>query len=158
MLSHQPRLILWFTYRLTLLENCFVATCLWWFVCNVYFLELVPDAISVLVKDGYFFEVFGSLIMPPYVGSILSDVLIPCRSDTYCRCNKAKEYCQPRENKDVNDMFGGYSVWIVTNLRLLCKLVIQVSFCARVLLCYVAANQCFFEWVYYWWEFLFSKL
>ena len=88
---------------------------------------------SVLVKDGYLFKVFGSLILPPYVGGVLCDVLVPCRPDTYCRCNKATEYAQPRENKDVDGMLGGYSVRMVAHLRLLCKLGLQVSFCARVL-------------------------
>ena len=107
------------------------------------------DIISILVKNHYLLQITGPLVCLAYQGSILCYILVSSSPHAHCGWNEAGENCEPREDEDVNHVLWSHCIWVVTGLRLLCKLKLNRTFlCVCGFSWLVTASQCVLYWVY----------
>ena len=99
--------------------------------------------ISILVKNRYLLQISGPLVCLAYQGSIVRYILVSGSPHAHCGWNEAGENCEPREYEDVNHVLRSHCIWVVTGLRLLCKLKLNGTFlCVWGFPWLVTASQC----------------
>ena len=104
--------------------------------------------ISILVKNRYLLQISGPLVCLAYQGSIMRYILVSGSPHAHCGWYEAGEYCEPREDEDVNHVLWSHCIWVVTGLRLLCKLKLNgTCICVWDFPWLVTASQCVLYWV-----------